>query len=383
MGRFPMKKNSCRGRSNPSSHRKKSHDNNNKEYKFYPLGMGKNKAKYEVIKDKIENDIQQTFRKGSGEIVKTLREMKLIKHDNNPPQLKISNNKDNDEIAIENKQYKLDYTEDKREHKKKKELYANSMEKTYAKIWDKYTSEPMSESEIRDKPIELLTRVREVMMMPKKSRYHYNSMTESILSFLLCKQKEYENLRDYYSKWKQTKDNLKEHIGDEFIRHFVKQSKRYKEENDSEIKNKLEKDAFKHWTANMLVRNSSDEKYGSLKQELKGRYGGKFDEYPRSPEAAYDRLMEHKWDNFNEKKKKATNRTDKNKINVDNHLNMNQRGSSNRVCWVCGSEKHIKTDCDILKKDPKYPHNKWFINQVNTQRRYNQYQEQRKEEEQK
>ena len=63
---------------------------------------------------------------------------------------------------------------------------------------------------------------------------------------------------------------------------------------------------------------------------------------------------------------------------------MNQKGSSNRVCWVCGSEKHIKTDCDILKKDPKYPHNKWFINQaVNTQRRYNQYQEQRKEKEQK
>ena len=94
--------------------------------------------------------------------------------------------------------------------------------------------------------------------------------------------------------------------------------------------------------------------------------------------------MKHKWDDFNEKKKKPTDRTEKDKNNTDNHLNMNQKGSSNRVCWVCGSEKHIKTDCDILKKDPKYPHNKWFINQaVNTQRRYNQYQEQRKEEEQK
>ena len=105
------------------------------------------------------------------------------------------------------------------------------------------------ESDIRDKPIELLTRVREVMLMPKKSRHHYDFMTEAMLSFLLCKQKEYESLKDHYSKWEQTKDNLKEHIGDEFIRHFVKQTKPYKEENDSKIKNELEKDAFKHWTA--------------------------------------------------------------------------------------------------------------------------------------
>ena len=61
---------------------------------------------------------------------------------------------------------------------------------------------------------------------------------------------------------------------------------------------------------------------------------------------------------------------------------MNQKGSSNRVCWVCGSSEHIKTDCDILKKDTKYPYDKWFINQaVNTQRKYNQYQEKQREDE--
>ena len=95
--------------------------------------MKKYKATDEVIKDKIENDIQQTFGKGSREIVKSLREMTLIKHDSNPPQLKISNNKDSGEKARENRQYELDYTENKREHKVKKELYVNSMEKAYAK----------------------------------------------------------------------------------------------------------------------------------------------------------------------------------------------------------------------------------------------------------
>ena len=132
----------------------------------------------------------------------------------------------------------------------------------------------------------------------------------------------------------------------------------------------------------MLIRNSSDEKYGSLKQELRGRYGGKFDEYPRTPEAAYDRLMEHKWDNTKDKKQKAKEREQNKTGTEDQHLNMNQKGSSNRVCWVCGSSEHIKTDCDILKKDTKYPYDKWFINQaVNTQRKYNQYQEKQREDE--
>ena len=119
------------------------------------------------------------------------------------------------------------------------------------------------QSSVRDDPIELLTRIREAMLMPKKSRYHYDSMTEAMLSFLLCKQTEHKNLGDYYTKFKQVRDNLKEHIGDDFIRHFVKQTKEYKEEKDAQAKDELEKYGFKHWTAYMLICNSSEAKYGS------------------------------------------------------------------------------------------------------------------------
>ena len=52
---------------------------------------------------------------------------------------------------------------------------------------------------------------------------------------------------------------------------------------------------------------------------------------------------------------------------------------------MCGSDEHIKTDCNVSKKDPKHCHDEWFINQaaVNAQKRCNQHQEQQKEEEQK
>ena len=105
-------------------------------YKFYPLGMGKYKATFGDINDKIENDVQQTFGKRLGEVVQSLRDMKKIDHDEEPPKLKVSSNEDNDEKARENRQYELDYTEDKREHEKKKELYNSNMAKAYAKIWD-------------------------------------------------------------------------------------------------------------------------------------------------------------------------------------------------------------------------------------------------------
>eukprot|EP00546_Thalassionema_frauenfeldii_P017239 CAMPEP_0178900222 /NCGR_PEP_ID=MMETSP0786-20121207/3354_1 /TAXON_ID=186022 /ORGANISM="Thalassionema frauenfeldii, Strain CCMP 1798" /LENGTH=344 /DNA_ID=CAMNT_0020571203 /DNA_START=2579 /DNA_END=3613 /DNA_ORIENTATION=+ len=335
MGRFPTSRNSGRGRGRSNTSRKKPSDKSSKEYRFYPSGMGKYKATFNDIKDKVEMDVQQTFGKRSGDVVQSLRDMKKMDYDKLPPKLKVSTKTKDDEKERENRQFELDYTEDRREHEKRKELYDSNMAKAYARIWEKYTSEPMKnrirnlsdyETKVRDDPIELLTRVREIMLMPKKSRYHYDSMTEAILSFLLCKQTKHESLRDYYSKFKQARDNLKEDIGDDFIRHFVKQTKEYKDETDKRVKSDLEKNGFKHWTAYILIRNADDSKYGSLKQELKGRYGGKFDEYPRSVEAAYDRLLQHKWDaTFEQKKKKPTDKHDKDKSMTEEQVNMNQK----------------------------------------------------------
>ena len=75
MGRFPVPKNSGRGRGKPSQRNKNSGDSSGKEYKFYPLGMGKNNATFDMVKDKVENDIQQTFGKGSKAVVHALRDM--------------------------------------------------------------------------------------------------------------------------------------------------------------------------------------------------------------------------------------------------------------------------------------------------------------------
>ena len=76
MGRFQTTKNAGRGRGRSSDSRRRYDDSDKKEYRFYPLGIGNNKATFEQVKDKVETDIQQTFGKGSRKVVDSLRHMK-------------------------------------------------------------------------------------------------------------------------------------------------------------------------------------------------------------------------------------------------------------------------------------------------------------------
>ena len=108
MGRFPTSRNSGRGRGRSNAFKKKPQEKSRKEHEFYPLGMGKFKATFGDIKDKIENDVQQTFEKQSGEVAQSLRDMKKIEqHDADPPKLKVSSSKNTGEKERENRQYEL------------------------------------------------------------------------------------------------------------------------------------------------------------------------------------------------------------------------------------------------------------------------------------
>lgn len=250
--------------------------------------------------------------------------------------LKASSNADPDEKKKKDGQHELDCIEDEKDHKKKKKEQSEAdREKAHARIWDEHTAEPVKswivnlsdfEKSVRDKPIESSTRIREITLMPKMSRCHCNSMTEAMLSFLSCKQKENESSRDHHSRWKQARDDIKEHVGDDWIEHCGKETKMHKEETSKSAQDELLQDGLEHWTAHMFIRNSDDVKHGSLKQELRGRHGGGFDECPRSPEAACHMLMEHKWDNAKEKNEKSKDK-DKNTNGTedDQHVSMNQK----------------------------------------------------------
>ena len=56
--------------------------------------MGKSKATYDQIKDKVENDVQQTFGKGAKIVVESLRSMKEYDWSSDIPILQASRSKD-------------------------------------------------------------------------------------------------------------------------------------------------------------------------------------------------------------------------------------------------------------------------------------------------
>ena len=81
--------------------------NDKKDCKFCPLGIGKNKATFYQIKDKIENDTQQTFGEGSKKIVESLRNMKECDWKAEKPNLEVSVSSDEQVKAREDRQCEL------------------------------------------------------------------------------------------------------------------------------------------------------------------------------------------------------------------------------------------------------------------------------------
>ena len=155
MGRFQTTKNAGGGRGRASNPRKRHEDTNRRECKFHPLGIGKNKAAFDQVKDKVENDTQQTFGKGSRKMVESLRNMKECDWKKDSPTLKASTLEDNDDKQREDRQCELDCTEEKKDHAKKKEQCEADMEKAHAKTWDEHTSETMKSGKniAQDNPV--------------------------------------------------------------------------------------------------------------------------------------------------------------------------------------------------------------------------------------
>ena len=113
----------------------------------------------------------------------------------------------------------------------------------------------------------------------------------------------------------------------------------------------MQDDWFKYWKAYMFIGNSDENKYRSLTD-------------------ACDRLQENWWDKAYVARRKPREQHTK-KGDSDTRTGTGnqviQCQWDNRVCLVCGSNNHIKTNYPIIKKDKDYPYDNWFINKaVNT-----------------
>ena len=108
------------------------------------------------------------------------------------------------DAKLEQEEYNMIFCEELRVHNDEKKQLDDNMQKAYALIIKNYCSHTMKtrvedkhdfETNVRDKPIELLKRVKECMHIPTQSKYEYDRPHETIKRFAVdTKQMEDEEL---------------------------------------------------------------------------------------------------------------------------------------------------------------------------------------------
>ena len=111
----------------------------------------------------------------------------------------------------------------------KVEKFEGQWRNAYSLIWDTYCAKdvqvaisklPNFETEIRDDPLKLLEKVKELMHTHEKAKYPVLTMVEIMANFLKCCQWDKEPLLDYLSRFKSERDIVYRLWGKKFLDSF-------------------------------------------------------------------------------------------------------------------------------------------------------------------
>lgn len=194
---------------------------------------------------------------------------------------------------------------------------------------------------IHNDPFQLLKTIREHSIAFDERKYGPTTILETMRALVNIRQRENEQLVDYTSRFKHTRDVLKEQI-DKTI-----EFKKYMDE--SSIKD--EKTAFEHVMTQAYLEGTDRAKYGSLILNLNSQFSLKNDQFPKQISDAQSVLSNHRWDKTKEK-------TD---IKKDETPELSFAQIEGK-CYCCGKGGHKSPECRDKKKIPK---DQWAINKLN------------------
>ena len=352
--------------------------------KFAPHYPGKpQKVTYETLKDHIILLLQKTLRYG-GDVATALRTMNSTFVETAPVRnvVIIDQAALADQVLLENLRLRqqgndLDYKENFRIYNTRKEVYDDNMIKAYAFIFG-YCNKVMQnrieemsnfETEIRNDPVKLLEVIKEKMYDPARAKYEYVSLTESFVRLIVdTKQDKDESLIDYTKRFKQTKDILKQAVGEEFLYKFAERTQEYKDAGgDTTQEDAIRKKAFNKWMTYVYLRNSDQRKYGTLMKTFRSQYSLGNNQYPGTLTLASDALTNHQWDETyaaDQKRRREQRQRDKRtgteqgeeQPKPDETGSSFKQQSNDIICYCCGKKGHISPDCP--QKDT-IPRSQW------------------------
>jgi hypothetical protein len=80
--------------------------------------------------------------------------------------------------------------------------------------------------------------------------------------FMTCRQQENEPLANYVKRFRSYQDSMAQNMGKDFLKEFVKNTKQYADETDTDKQDEMLKGLYAQWTAYMLMKNSDQGIYG-------------------------------------------------------------------------------------------------------------------------
>jgi hypothetical protein len=106
-------------------------------------------------------------------------------------------------------------------------------------------------------------------------------------------------------------------MGKDFLKDFVKNTKQYADETDTDKQDEMLKGLYAQWTAYMLMKKSNQGKYRLLMTSLTTQFSMGTNQYPKDVSAAVDILTNHR---FDKKEPKNNNQRNRNRNNNDTAL---------------------------------------------------------------
>jgi hypothetical protein len=223
--------------------------------KFIPHRIGKEvwqTATYQTVKDYITQLVQKSFRNGK-DVANSIREMDRINMTSKIPVRRLSRATDADDRATEQEGYDILYKAEIDMYTKRKHKLEDNMNKTHSLIYlqhcnktiqDKIHAHPDFETKIKNDPIELQKAIEILINNPVRARFPYASVREAMTRFMTCIQLENKPLANYVKRFKGYQDSMAQNMGMGFLKDFVKNTKQYVDETNTDKQDKVLKGSY-------------------------------------------------------------------------------------------------------------------------------------------
>ena len=204
--------------------------------KFAPRAPGAPKyAPYSTVLEHVCGRIQKDWGDWGSDIAESLENGAMITIAD--PVRKQSTDADADKRKFEQETFDANYKIEKAAHVSRTESLAKNIKRAYTLIFHEYCTQGMRlrledqsdfKTAIKNKPLELLERIKTLTHDPMRAQYPVKSMVNGLARLLQCKQGSDEHLNDYAKRLKHECETLRGHLGTTFLDQFTEGRAEYK-----------------------------------------------------------------------------------------------------------------------------------------------------------